>query len=199
MGRAIIDIDAKLKNAEEFFLKKEYRKAINTYSDILAIDTTNEFAKIGVLLADLASEHEQEAHALYDYYLILKSEENIDADMILKSAIENFDGNIDKISQIFTTLNSSKVDAIDGISYEDFKVMISDRGSFKRAFEDLMYSTKIVISGHNDFIEFMNELVDNGFSEVALTYLENAGDLFPYDENIRFLLNKINRIEHIED
>ncbi len=193
------NISSKLNSAENHFAKKDYNKALTLFGDILIEMPDFNPAKIGVLLCDLALDHEHESHALYDYYTILRKTKNIKADEILLEAIKSFDGNIDKISDFFRSINSSKIDAIDGIMYEDFKQMIERRGSFKRAFEDLMYSTKIVISGHDDFIEFMNKLVDNGFKDVAINYLENAGGILPFDEDIRHLINKINMIETLEE
>jgi hypothetical protein len=68
-----------------------------------------------------------------------------------------------------------------GIEYKDFKNLIDDRESFKIALEDLLFSTKIIIHKKDDFIEFVTLLLNNGYTNVALNYLESALSLYPYE------------------
>ena len=42
----------------------------------------------------------------------------------------------------------------DAISYEDFKKAVYKDGSFKKVFENIMFSTKVMISNKDDFLEF---------------------------------------------
>ena len=42
-------------------------------------------------------------------------------------------------------LNLTTVNQLDAINYEDFQLLIKQRGSFKVAFEDIMFSTKVAI------------------------------------------------------
>ncbi len=46
------------------------------------------------------------------------------------------------------------------------------RGSFRVAFEDIMFSTKVAIENKEDFYDFVTKLIDNGFENTAYTYLE---------------------------
>ena len=88
----------------------------------------------------------------------------------------------------------TQINAENGIKYEDFLALIESRGSFKEAFEDIMFSTKVIISKKEDFVDFLAKLIDNGFIEMSLNYLENAITLFPNDEQLLFLIKKVQKI-----
>lgn len=188
-----------LKKAEDSFSNREYKQAMTCYSQILSFHPEHREARTGILLCDIAMEHDDEAQALYDYYKVIKKEGDGEAEDTLESLIQGFDGSIEKITQFLIDSSIQKIQYFDGISYADFKIVINDRGGFNRAFEDLMYSTKIIISGKEDFLEFMNNLVDHGFSEIAMTYLEGVGENFIHDERIRGLAEKIQEIDKREN
>ncbi|MBN2832720.1 MAG: tetratricopeptide repeat protein, partial [Campylobacterales bacterium] len=80
-----------------------------------------------------------------------------------------------------------------GIKYEDFLTLIESRGSFKEAFEDIMFSTKVIISKKEDFVDFLSKLMENGFVEMSLNYLESAVTLFPNDEQLLSLIKKVQK------
>lgn len=61
-----------------------------------------------------------------------------------------------------------------GIKYEDFIALIQSRGSFKEVFEDIMFSTKVIISRKEDFVDFLAKLIENGFVEVSLNYFRKC-------------------------
>ncbi len=69
--------------------------------------------------------------------------------------------------------------------------LIEARGSFKEAFEDIMFSTKVIISRKEDFVDFLAKLIENGFVEISLNYLESAVTLFPNDEQLLTLIKKV--------
>jgi hypothetical protein len=92
----------------------------------------------------------------------------------------------------------NRIDYENAISYEDFQSIVSQRGDFKRAFEDIMFSTKVIISEKKDFINFLESLVSNGFDEIALNYLESASSIFPSSKKIRDLFDKLSQREQIE-
>jgi len=184
------------KEANKAFLNQDFKKAIFYYSLILKQDPGNKEAKIGILLSDLAQEESDEATVLFDYYQTLKSEKNEDAEEIIEEVIKNHDLTLEQISK-FLTQESDEIE--DGISYSDFKKHIEYRGSFKRAFEDIMFSTKVIIYEKSDFLDFLNSLIENGFDDMALSYLEDATLLYPTDNKIREMLNKIKPINQHHD
>jgi hypothetical protein len=67
-------------------------------------------------------------------------------------------------------LSSSTIESLDAIRYEDFKkLLIESRGSFRIAFEDIMFSTKVAIENKDDFYDFVTKLIDNDFNTTAYT------------------------------
>lgn len=186
-------INKLLIQAEENFADSDYSGAMEIYAKILAYAPDQREARVGVLMCDVAMDHEEEAQALYDYYKVIKKEGNQDAEERMEELMKSFDGSMEKISEYMNDSAQAKINTIDGINYHDFKNMVELRGGFKRAFEDIMFSTKIVISRQDDFLEFMDNLVDNGYQDIALVYLENAGETFTHDRRIQQIVNKLNQ------
>lgn len=179
-----------LQRAEKEFLEGDYRMALQTYGLLLKDYPTMEEAKVGVYLSDLGIESEEEAQALFDYYQVIKKEKENAADII--------DGLIESLSVTKLKLNELLVDPIqeqveygDGIRYSDFLDLVKSRGSFKKAFEDIMFSTKVVITDKDQFIDFVTKLAEEGFDEMALNYLDATSSLFGDDQEILALYNVV--------
>ncbi len=186
------------ENAEMLFSNRLYKEAIYYYSLVLELEFNNKEAKIGAMLCDLAFDNEEEAIALFDYYLIIKKD-SLESDEILENMIKTFDGSLDELGSIFSESLKLKAQYGDGIEYSDFKELVNRRGSFKRAFEDIMFSTKVIILGKEDFLDFLNSLIENGFQEMALSYLENANIVLSADKDVRALFDKISERKKVED
>ncbi len=187
-----------LSSAERNFSAKDYEKALFYYSLALQEDSQNSDAKVGIRLCDLAYEMEGEAQALYDYYMIAKGEKDSNASENLKTIIESIDSVMSATSELISRPMFEAMDYDSSILYEDFIAVVHDRGDFKRAFEDIMFSTKVIISNTRDFIEFVENLVSYGFSDMALNYLESASAVFPSSEKIRELFDKISQKASVE-
>ena len=179
-----------LQRAEKEFLEGDYRMALQTYGLLLKDYPTMEEAKVGVYLSDLGIESEEEAQALFDYYQVIKKEKENAADII--------DGLIESLSATKLKLNELLVDPIqeqveygDGIRYSDFLDLVKSRGSFKKAFEDIMFSTKVVITDKDQFIDFVTKLAEEGFDEMVLNYLDATSSLFGDDQDILALYNVV--------
>ena len=179
-----------LQRAEKEFLEGDYRMALQTYGLLLKDYPTMEEAKVGVYLSDLGIESEEEAQALFDYYQVIKKEKENAADII--------DGLIESLSITKLKLNELLVDPIqeqveygDGIRYSDFLDLVKSRGSFKKAFEDIMFSTKVVITDKDQFIDFVTKLAEEGFDEMVLNYLDATSSLFGDDQDILALYNVV--------
>ena len=71
------------------------------------------------------------------------------------------------------------------ISYADFMDAVK-RGGFKSTFEDIMFSTRVMIDNRDDFLEFLQNLIKNGFIEMGLNYIESAAAMFAGDERGMF-------------
>jgi hypothetical protein len=179
-----------LKRAEGEFLKGDYQNALISYGLILKDYPALDEAKIGVYLSDLGIESEEEAQALFDYYQVIKTEKENAVD-IIDGLIDTLDSSKKYIHELLLNPVQEQVEYGDGIRYSDFLVLIEDRGSFKKAFEDIMFSTKVVITEKDEFIDFVTQLANEGFDEMALNYLDATTALFGDDQDVLALYNVV--------
>jgi hypothetical protein len=186
-----ISQDLLLERAEGEFLNGNYRNALRSYGLILKDNPTLDEAKIGVYLSDLGIESEEEAQALFDYYQVIKSEKPNAVD-IIDGLIDSFDSSKKQIHELLMDPLEEQIEYGDGIRYSDFLVLIESRGSFREAFEDIMFSTKVVITDKDEFIDFVTQLAKEGFDEMALGYLDATTSLFGDDQDVLALYNVVN-------
>lgn len=180
-----------LNEANSLFVQKKFDKALFLYSQLSSNFPENKEYKIYALFCDVAMEDIQKAMSLYDYFTVVKDENLDEAVKYVEDVIHAYDGDVDKMMEILKDLSTSTVEALDAIRYEDFKKLINTRGSFRIAFEDIMFSTKVAIENREDFFDFVNKLIDNGFENTAYTYLEGFNDYFSYDKEIEKLYKKL--------
>lgn len=180
-----------LQKANDNFSKKEYEKALLAYALVLKDDPNNKQAYNGAILAEMAMSGEESATALFDYYEVLRKEENEEADEIMKEIIASMDGTLDTLSELLIEPIYEKLESEDGILYGDFKLLVDDNKNFKETFENIMFSTRVIITAKEDFIDFLDQLLHNGFKEMGLTYLESALKTYPNDEKLSKILEDI--------
>lgn len=180
-----------LNEANSNFLDKKFEKALFIYSQLSSAFPQNKEYPIYALFCDLASEDEDKALSLYDYFTVAKTEDLNEAIKYINEIITAYDGDIDKMMGLLEDLNENNIDNLDAINYADFKELILSRGSFRVAFEDIMFSTKVAIESKEDFFDFVEKLIDNGFNNTAYTYLDGFNDYFSYDEEIEKLYRKL--------
>ena len=180
-----------LNEANSFFLQKDFEKALFLYSQLSSTFKENKEYPIYALFCDIASEDEEKAMSLYDYFSILKEESLDEAITYVEDIVDAYDGNIDKMMEVLKDLSLSTVDALDAIKYEDFKKLINSRGSFRIAFEDIMFSTKVAIENKDDFFDFVTKLIDNDFNTTAYSYLDGFNEYFDYDDEIEKLYKRL--------
>lgn len=179
-----------LERAEAEFLKGDYANALRSYGLILKDYPTLDEAKIGVYLSDLGIESQEEAQALFDYYQVIKNEQDNAVD-IIDGIIENLDTSKKQIQELLVDPVEEQVEYGDGIRYSDFLRLVESRGSFKKTFEDIMFSTKVVITNKDEFIDFVTQLSQEGFDEMALGYLDASSSLFGDDQDILALYHVV--------
>lgn len=185
-----ISQDLLLKRAESEFLQGDYAKALRSYGLILRDYPTLDEAKIGVYLSDLGIESQEEAQALFDYYQMIKNEKENAVD-IIDGLIENLDSSKHKLQELLIEPLEEQIEYGDGIRYSDFLELVKSRGSFKKTFEDIMFSTKVVITNKEEFIDFVTQLANEGFDEMALGYLDASSSLFGNDQDILALYHVV--------
>ena len=172
-----------LQRAESAFLKGEYSNALINYGLILKDYPTLDEAKIGVYLSDLGTDREDEAQALFDYYQLIKNEKD-DALEVINGIIETLDSTKHQLEELLVNPAQEQIEYSEGIRYSDFLDLIEIRGDFKKTFEDIMFSTKVIISNKEEFISFVTQLHNEGFYDMALGYLDSSHKLFGQDQEI---------------
>lgn len=182
-----------LKLAHDKFDSKEYKSALLNYSLILEQHPDDKEARTGAILTEMAMNEEQGAQALYDYYTVLQSSDKELASEVMEEIITSMDGGVDKLSELLEEIQKPETMIDDGITYSDFKELVDDSGDFKRTFENIMFSTRVVISDRDDFIDFLELLAHNGFDAMAANYIESALVSFPNDEKIREIYRQLNQ------
>ncbi|MEA3314707.1 MAG: hypothetical protein U9Q30_02460 [Campylobacterota bacterium] len=180
-----------LDKADILFSKKKYKKAIFLYSQLLSYDLTNKEYKIYCLLCDIALENEEKAQTMFDYFTVSKIENKEKAINNIENMINDYDGNVNIMSQILNEISSNDVERLDAIEYSDFLLLVKNRGSFKKAYQDIMFSTKVAITKKEDLIDFIEQLIENDFDTTAYSYLDGFIPYFTFDKDMSKLYTKL--------
>jgi tetratricopeptide (TPR) repeat protein len=188
-----------LSQAKEYFSKSDYKNALEKFAIVLQDFPNSKEAYNGVILSEMALSGEGGAEALFDYYEILKDEDKESADTIISDILQTMDGTIEKLSEVFAEPLRDRLEFEDGILYQDFKAILDKGAGFKETFENIMFSTRVIITQKEDFIDFLENLIEHDFAEMALTYLENALSVYPNDKLLRKLLKKLAKSKKSED
>jgi len=188
-----------LSQAKESFTKAEYKNALDKFAQVLQKDPNSKEAFNGVILSEMAMSGEEGAEALFDYYEILREEDNEQADSIMSEILESIDGSLEKLSEIFAEPLRNRLEFEEGILYSDFQKILDEGGDFVETFENIMFSTRVIITSKEDFIDFLDKLIEHDFAQMALTYLENALSVYPGDKLLRKLLKKLAQSKNIEN
>lgn len=187
----MINVRRLLDEANAYFINKDYDQALFTYSQLVSQYPQIKEYKLYAIFCDIASEDEAKAISLFDYFTISKDENLDEAIKYVENVIDAYDGDVEKMMDILKDISASTVDSLDAIKYEDFKQLIIDRGSFRIAFEDIMFSTKVAIESKEDFFDFVSNLIENGFNTTAYSYLDGFNEYFSYDTKIEELYKKL--------
>ncbi len=190
-----------LSQAKKYFSESNYQKALEKFALVLQNDPSSKEAYNGVILSEMALSGEGGAEALFDYYEVLKLEDQESADEIMSNILDNMEGTLEKLTELLTEPLREKLEEEDGILYEDFlKILQENDNDFKEVFENIMFSTKVIISKKEDFLDFLDQLIENGYNEMAINYLESALSVYPTDMKLRELVDKVvEKKDSIED
>ena len=180
-----------LSQAKDSFSKADYKKALEKFAAVLQNYPNSKEAYNGVILSEMAMSGEGGAEALFDYYEVLKEEDKEQADAIMGDILQNMDGAIDKLGEIFAEPFRDRIELEDGILYEDFKSILDSGADFKDTFENIMFSTRVIITKKEDFVDFLDNLIEHDYKDMALSYLESALGAYPSDEPLRKLIKKL--------
>jgi hypothetical protein len=178
-----------LRRAEDQFLRKDYSSALKIYGLILEDFPKHKEAKVGAYLSDMGLDNDEDAQALFDYYQVIKRS-STDADRVINDLMQAIHSTRVIIQQAFGVKDDNPIRE-EGISYDDFVRSIEDKGGFKQAFEDIMFSTKVVINTKEDFIDFIQRLIEADYYEMAVGYLDALAGDPAYDQDIYALYRLI--------
>ncbi len=172
-----------LQRAEDQFLKKNYTDALKIYGLLLEDYPQLKDAKVGAFLSDMGIDLEDDAQALFDYYQAIKDSSD-DADEIIDELSQTIYATRIVLQEQIMGALKEQIEYQDGISYGDFVELIEQKGDFKEAFEDIMFSTKVIISTKEEFVDFIHRLVDAGYQDIALRYLDSVSGHFGASQDI---------------
>lgn len=177
--------------ANESFNQEKYDIALMQYAQVLKDYPESKEAYNGAILAEMAMSGEEAAEALFDYYEVLREENAEEADTVISEILQTMDGTVEQLSSLFTDPLKSRLEYEDGVLYSDFKKLVDENGDFKRQFENIMFSTRVLITERSDFIDFLEQLTEHGYYEMAFNYIETALALYPNDEHLRSVLRHL--------
>ena len=78
------------------------------------------------------------------------------------------------ILQKTTYAQSAQSSQDSSISYEDFCDIVRANGDFGSTFQRVIHSTRIVISNKKSLVDFISRLIDSGFTDLAIHYMETT-------------------------
>ena len=186
-----------LKQAHQFFAIEAYDKAIFLYAQLLSLDTTNIEYRLYTIFCDIGYENSQKAQNLYDYFTVAKTSDFDGAVKYVQDLISAYDGDNEKLMNVLKEISMSNVETLNAIDYNEFMALVENRGSFKEAYQDIMFSTKVAITTKDDLVDFIDKLIENDFNSTAYNYLDGFNQYFSYDENLTKLYNKLAQNEKL--
>lgn len=180
-----------LKEGFKLFTHKYYERAYSYFERAFLLAPQNKEAKIGLFLTEHARDYPDSAHTTYEFYqhLLSSRTSKLKSQKQILKIIQSMDEATLMLSNNFKNADSKKTHNLDGILYSDFLKAVSTRGSFKEAFEDIMFSSKLIFTKKKDFYHFLHQLIDNGFAEIGLEYAYNL-EARDYDAEIEKIIKK---------
>ena len=136
-----------------------------------------------IMLCSLDKTRQEEAMMLFEVFKVkdkvgIKPEEMDEILSVLESKIDDY---------------GEEIEEQNAISYDDFMDLVEQKGDFRKVFENIMFSTRVLIDNRDDFLDFVRNLIENDFIEMGLTYLESAATMFKGDERLNSLMREIGR------
>lgn len=174
-----------VKIALDYFEKKDYIFALNMYSNAIKDDKENEEAKVGIMLCDMAiNDDENNARNLLDYYFIVKNADSGNAyDIIFDIVNDNIEKS-ETMNNVISLAIQEKYESMNGILFNDFLSIFEQSGKEKIIFENILLSSKIIISDKEDLVSFVSLAVEYGFKNISDNYLDNLIITFEYNKGV---------------
>ena len=172
-----------MQNYKKLGIKHFYNKDFNTakiYFSLAYQKRKNKRLLVFVSLCDLALKAPKQANALFEFYLDHYKISNID---------ENLEEILSKV-EFEPVEEENELEEGYALNYKDF-LQSEKKLGFKKSFEGIIYSAKLVIDNRDDFLDFLEKLLDNGYKEMTLNYIENVMPHFWSNERFIKLQEKL--------
>ncbi|PIF04888.1 MAG: hypothetical protein CSA86_00115 [Arcobacter sp.] len=187
------NIENLLQEAHSYFTASEYDHALFLYSQVLSLEPENMEYKLYCILCDLGYENHEKAQTLFDYFIIGKDEDFDKALTYVTDVINAYDGDNVKMMELLKDISTTNVESLNAIEYNDFMQLVKNRGSFKEAYQDIMFSTKVAITTKDELLDFIDKLIENNFDKTAYNYLDGFNEFFSYDDDLTALYKKLGK------
>lgn len=148
----------------EHFYKKDFKTA-KMYFSMAYEKRKNKRLLNFICLCDLALKSPKEASLLFDFYIEHYKISSIDKDLEKILSTIEFKKQENKQENEFEDGHA--------LNYQDFLKSEEELG-FQKSFENIINSTKLVIDNRDDFLDFLEKLLDNGYKDMTLNYIENV-------------------------
>ena len=182
-----------LQQAHSYFTAKNYDKALFLYSQVVSFEPENVEYKLYCLFCDLGFDSDEKAQTLFDYFVIAKDDDFDAAVKYVEDVINAYDGDNLKMLDLLKDISDTNVESLNAIEYDDFMDLVKSRGSFKEAYQDIMFSTKVAITTKDDLLDFIDKLIENNFDKTAYSYLDGFNEYFSYDEALTELYERLGK------
>ena len=153
------------QRAVDLFRKRYFKEASALFSLAHQLKPSTEILYF-IDLCELAKQDEDGVTSLFELYCT--------------GIIENQEKNLATIIEIIEKTSYAQIPHISsdtGISYEDFCEIVRQNGDFNATFESVIHSTRIVISNKKSLVDFISRLIDGGYTELAVKYIEDTSSI----------------------
>lgn len=166
------------KKAFAMFSKCKFKESFMLYEMAFWLDTSDLDSIIGMYLSDIGIEFPDDAIGIFDAYQVSlktkpRSEKYFTQKTILK-LIQAFDKKNNAITnnhRKFIEMYETHYESHDAISFRDIQELLKTI-SFKEIYTSVIIKSKLIFSEKNEFYEFLNLLIKNGFPEASMTYID---------------------------
>ena len=189
-------IDSILKEAHSYFTARQYDKAIFLYSQACSLDPTNKEYQLYCILCDIGYESDKRAQSIFDYFIVAKDMNYEEAIASAYDVVSAYDGDNEKMMELLRDISTVSTESLNAINYDEFMQLVESRGSFKLAYEDIMFSTKVAITSKDELLDFINHLIENDLKKAAYQYLDGVNEFFTYDQDVSKLYEKLKEEKH---
>ena len=177
-----------IKKANVEFELENFNNSMVLYGLVLNDMPNNQDAIIGIYLSEIGLKDSLKAHIFFDYFIFLKDE------------VEDFKNFTDNFIKFIEFDDEYLYDYVDNkenfISYKDFLVMLKKTNDIEKFFQNILFSSKIMLKNKEEYISFIKTLILIGQKELATKLLNNTVDKngLILDQDVFSLYDKIHTL-----